>query len=350
MKIIYIASSISIHSLRWIKYFAKNNSIIWITFSRPNKETYKEYIELKEFIKIYNFKNIKDFFKIIFILLLSKYKLVHIHYLGWHSLLSLFIRPNKKIILTPWGSDLLKTKFFLKKIWLRYLFKRSFYTICDSERLKNKAISIGADKNKISILMFGIDTNSYKKSREIFSSNKIIIGSNRKLESIYDIDTFLKAAKNLINSKNNIDFFIAGDGSLRKKYENFIVENKLSSRIKLLGLLNKKEMLDFYDSIDIYISCSLSDGGLSSSIAEAMSFERVIIITKNSDNEIWIKDGVNGYLFCNRDYEALGLIINKIISNKNENKKIAMAGRKLIEKRYSYKIEMNKVQKIYDKC
>ena len=352
MKIIFIASSISIHSLRWINFFAQNTNydITWITFSEANKETYIEYEKLKEIVKIYNFAKFKDFIKIIETLLLRKYSLVHIHYLGWHSLLSLLINPNAKLILTPWGSDLLCKNLLLKKIWLSYLFKRSFYTICDSERLKNKSINLGANKHNILISMFGIDTNSYKKTREIFSNKKINIGSNRKLEPIYDIDTFLKAA-NLISKKyENIDFLIAGSGSLKEKFQNFIEDKKLESRIKLIGLINKKEMLRFYNSIDIYISTSLSDGGLASSIAEAMAFERLVIITKNSDNEMWIKNGKNGYLFKNSDYEKLAQIIEKIIKNKEKNKIIASAARKLIEKNYSYKKEMKKVQHIYEKC
>ena len=48
-------------------------------------------------------------------------------------------------------------------------------------------------------------------------------------------------------------------------------------------------MLDFYNDLDIYVSTSLSDGGLSSSIAEAMAFERIVIATNNSDNKKWIK-------------------------------------------------------------
>ena len=166
--------------------------------------------------------------------------------------------------------------------------------------------------------MFGIDTDIYKKSRLIFSNNnKIIIGSNRKLEKIYDLNTLLLAAKILCKKRKDIKFLIAGDGSLKTKIVSFIVNSNLQNRIKLLGLLNKREMLDFYNSIDIYISTSLSDGGLSSSTAEAMSFERLIIITDNSDNNMG-KNGQNGYLFKNKDYKNLAKIIEGILKLKKK--------------------------------
>ena len=64
-------------------------------------------------------------------------------------------------------------------------------------------------------------------------------------------------------------------------------------------------MIKFYNKIDIYISTSLSDGGLSASIAEAMSFERLIIISDNSDNKNWVKNKINGYLFKTSDFKEL---------------------------------------------
>ena len=351
MKIIYIASAKSIHSARWIKFFVINSEIevIWINTSKPNSENINEFHELKNLIKIYNSQNILDFLKIIFILLFEKKNIIHLHYLGWHSLLSIFIGPKNNLILTPWGSDLLQKDSILKKIWFSYLFRKAKYIICDSNRLKNASLKYGAKKEIISVLMFGIDTDIYKKSRLIFSNNnKIIIGSNRKLEKIYDLNTLLLAAKILCKKRKDIKFLIAGDGSLKTKIVSFIVNSNLQNRIKLLGLLNKREMLDFYNSIDIYISTSLSDGGLSSSTAEAMSFERLIIITDNSDNKLWVKNGQNGYLFKNTDYKNLSKIIEGILKTTENNMKVATSARTIIKEKYNYTTEMNKVKNIYE--
>ena len=348
MKIIYIASSQSIHSLRWIKFFSLKNNIIWITICNPNKETLNEFNEIKKIVKIYNIRKRKDFLDVIRILLLEPYSFVHIHYLGWHSLLTLIMRPNAKLILTPWGSDLLLRKNPLKKIWLNFLFRKSKFTICDSERLKKISIKYGAKKNNILVSMFGIDTNIYKSSKVIFTNkDRVYVGSNRKLEEIYDIFTLLKSAKSICKKRKDIIFLIAGNGSLSEKVKAFIEKEKLNKNIFLLGLLNKNEMINFYNSIDIYVSTSLSDGGLSSSIAEAMSFERVVVVTNNSDNSLWIKDQKNGYLFDNKNSQRLQELIEKISANKQKNKKIAKSAREIIKNKYSYNKEMKKVEEIY---
>ena len=351
MKIFFIASANSVHSLRWVKYFSLNtdNKITWISFKRPNHETLIEFKKLNKNIKKYiisNFQNLIIIFKEIILL---RNSLVHIHYLGWHSLLLIFIHKSNKIISTPWGSDLLLNRNKIKNIWLNYLFNRTSLVLCDSKRLADISFKFGQEKKIIKIINFGIDTSLYNKKRSIFTSNKnIIVGSNRKLEKIYDIETFINAANILIKKIKNISFHIAGDGSLRDYLNKKVKEKGIENKVKFLGSLDKEEMLNFYNSIDIYVSTSLSDGGLASSTAEAMSFERLVIISNNSDNNEWIEDGINGYLFENSNYIQLSKIVESTIKNKTNAKEISKLARKTIEKKCSYEKEMSKVNHIYN--
>ena len=107
-------------------------------------------------------------------------------------------------------------------------------------------------------------------------------------------------------------------------------------------------MIDFYNRIDIYVSTSLSDGGLSASIAEAMAFERLIIISNNSDNKNWVKNKINGYLFKTSDYKQLAKLIINAIEKRESSLLIASESRKIILQNYSYEVEMKKVERKYN--
>tara|TARA_B100000886_G_scaffold254170_1_gene179780 strand:+ start:2237 stop:3322 length:1086 start_codon:yes stop_codon:yes gene_type:complete len=349
LNIVFIASAASIHSIRWVRFFVnKKNKITLISLVKPNHVTQKELQKFENNIKIYYLNDTINFFKVLTFLISGKYSLVHIHYLGWHSLLSLFISSKSKLIITPWGSDLSQKNNFFKKIWLIILFRKSNFLICDSKRLVNRSIKFGINKNNIMISMFGVDTDLYKKTRDIFSQKGIYaVGSNRNLEKIYDVKTLLKAAELICKTRNDINFYIAGNGSLKENYTKFVQKKNLTSNIKFLGLLNKKEMLEFYNKIDIYISTSLSDGGLASSIAEAMSFERLIIISNNSDNKIWIENKINGFLFDSGDYKSLSKIIINSVKFKEKSLQISKLSRDLIINKNCYKKEMKKVENKY---
>ena len=221
MKIVFIASAASIHSIKWIDFFVNSkNSIYLITMTPPNHETKIELEKIKTKIKLLILDDFRAFIKTIFFLISGDYSLVHIHYLGWHSLLSLFINSKSKLVVTPWGSDIFIKRNYLKNIWLRILFKKANFMICDSERLVNESVKLGIKKNKTMITMFGVDTNLYKKSNDIFANKQYyFVGSNRKLEDIYDVKTFIKAAKLICKIRDDIFFYIAGNGSLEKKYK-----------------------------------------------------------------------------------------------------------------------------------
>lgn len=350
MKIIFLASANSIHSIRWINYFSfeTNHKVIWISTVEPGYETIRGYQKLNKKIKIYTFKKLKHKIKILKEIIFSRNSLIHIHYIGWHSLLISFLSKNNKIIATPWGSDLLIKTNFLKKIWFNYFFRRSDYVICDSERLGNKAKSFGAKNNSIYICNFGIDTDFYRNKRTIFSElNKIKIGSNRRLEKIYDIETFINAAEKINKWDKNIIFLVAGNGSLKNKLIGYAEKKGIKNNIKFLGALNQNQMSDFYESIDIYISTSLSDGGLSSSVAEAMSCERLVLITNNSDNKKWINHGQNGFIFKNKDAYELSNLVIKSIQNYETCKEIAKNAREIILNKCSYRNEMEKINLKY---
>ena len=221
--------------------------------------------------------------------------------------------------------------------------------ICDSKRLEKDAINLGMNKDNILISMFGVETEIYKNSRKIFSNNKkYIIGSNRNHEDIYDVVTLLKAAKIICKNRDDVEFYIAGSGSKIQKHINYIKEINLGKKVQFLGLLNKEEMIDFYNRIDIYVSTSLSDGGLSASIAEAMAFERLIIISNNSDNKNWVKNKINGYLFKTSDYKQLAKLIINAIEKRESSLLIASESRKIILQNYSYEVEMKKVERKYN--
>lgn len=350
MEIIYLANLNSIHTRRWVDFFSeiKNSKIHCISFKK-NKE------KINNNIRVYKLRGIlflRNFIKAVFLLRSRKNCIVHVHYLGWNSLLLLFTNKKQKIIFTPWGCDLYENKKnSLKRLWLRFILSKCHFIICDSKKLLKTAIEIGYKKKKAEIISFGTDTNQYKSYIKPFKNkndNKIIkIGTNRNMENIYDPLTLLKAANYLRRKSKNFKFYIANDGSLRPSLEKYIRINKLKTNIKLIGKKVGKENIDFYNSIDIYVSTSLRDGGLSASIAEAMSCKRIVIVSDNSDNSKYIKHGISGYLFKNKDYKQLANLIEIASKNKSESLKIASEARKIIIEKCNYHKEMEKVKNIY---
>jgi glycosyltransferase involved in cell wall biosynthesis len=58
-------------------------------------------------------------------------------------------------------------------------------------------------------------------------------------------------------------------------------------------------------------SNKLTEYGFSSKICEAFAYGIPVIATNNSDNKIYIKDGINGYV-CDSNYESLRSLLSAV--------------------------------------
>ena len=351
MHILFLADASSPHSYRWIKFFSEQKGIkvSWCSFS-DNTMPRLENVE----IKILKKNNPIELLKSIRYILNISPDLIHVHYLGWNGFLSLFF-PKIPTVLTAWGSDIVfNSKNFIMKFLIKRMIKQSTVITCDAFHLKERLVELGSDTEKVKIIMFGINEDEFNYQRRPFelknNHDKYIVGSIRNLHPVYDVITFLKAAKEVLKTREDVVFHVAGSGPDLKSLENFVEKHALQKHINFIGRLNSNQLLEFYESLDVYVSTSLSDGGIASSTAEAMLCQRPAIITNAAENGFWIEDQVNGRLFDCSDHINLSKIINNLLDNKSDALKLGEKGQETIISRNSYKNEMTKMINIYKSC
>jgi len=113
------------------------------------------------------------------------------------------------------------------------------------------------------------------------------------------------------------------------------------------GFVDKEELPSLLSSSDIYVSTSLSDAGIAASTAEAMSCEIPVIISDSAENDKWINNNVNGFLFSTKNSEQLAEILIKLIKDHELRIKVGKEGRNIIIKKNDYENEMKKVNDLY---
>lgn len=86
---------------------------------------------------------------------------------------------------------------------------------------------------------------------------------------------------------------IAGDGECYSELQQFIEENKLGMKVRLLGHLNKAEMKEYWKRQDIYLNLS-SFEGTSLAMLEAMSYGCIPVVTDVSGVDEFVEHHRNG--------------------------------------------------------
>jgi glycosyltransferase involved in cell wall biosynthesis len=223
--------------------------------------------------------------------------------------------------------------------------------------MKNSLVKFGASNSAIDIIYFGTDTHIFSpehKSSSFWNSlglenttTKVI--SNRVLADMYDIETFIRAAKRVLEVNSEIDFVVVGGGPSSEKLKSYALEQGISQNLTFTGRLDDETFAHATRSADIYVSTSPTDGGIAASVAEAMSSGVPVLITNFGDNPHWIKGESAGYLFEPGDDNKLAELILRLAADKDLRDLMGRVGREVIMLENNAQIETTKVINLYKK-
>ena len=169
MKICFLAAADSIHSHKWINYFADlGYDITWISLvpSSIKVQDNIEFYEMKGNI-LSSLRNVRK------LVLTVNPDVVHVHYLGYYALLGIFSGSNC-IVSTAWGSDVIEgKKSFLKRQVLSRILKKSNIVTCDAYHMRSEVMNFDIHPSKVHMINFGIDTIRFsKQERSVDLLNK----------------------------------------------------------------------------------------------------------------------------------------------------------------------------------
>ena len=350
MKIFFLAGSDSIHSHKWINYFANMGyDIVWVSLVPAT-------IKILTNIDYYEFTSgiFSSIYKVRKLILKFNPDIVHIHYLGYYALLGLF-SGAKCIVSTPWGSDInIGKKSFFKRLILSRILKKSKLLTCDAYFMRDELKKFDAPYDKINIVNFGIDSEKFFKQERNLKfldkfniSDELTIISLRNFEPIYDIKTLIYAAKIILKEIPTVHFLLGGKGTLENELKQMVQSLGISNSVHFTGFIDNQLLPSLINSSDIYVSTSLSDAGLASSTAEAMACEVPVVVSDTAENDKWIDDKVNGFLYPTKDHPQLAKILINLIKDKTLREKVGKEGRNIIINKNDYKNEMNKMNDLY---
>ena len=362
MKILFVAPLNSVHSRRWIQYFADKgtNEVYVLNFEEQT-------VELTN-VNVMTIRLPGGFWKkcLFFVPIISRARsfirktnpdFIHVHWVSFAHYF-LFWGLSFPLVITPWGSDILiNTKKFFISCFIRKFLPQGSLFICDARHLKDKLIELGADQAKVQLIYFGTDVRKFhpdRKDRSIwkelgFEEGVSIVLSLRALKPIYDVRTFILSIPEILREYGSARFVAVGRGEEKPKLVQLVQELGITEKVRFLEGLSDETMQKVVASADVYVSTSLSDGGLAASTAEAMACEVPVVVTDFGENGKWVENGVSGFLFPLSDHRELAQKVVDLLKDPAYAKDIARAGRRVIEERNNYYKEMEKTEALYEK-
>jgi len=359
MRICYLANAESVHTQRWVKYFADRGHDIYLISTSPVRDDHLQKVNLYVLRLIRGVRGVNHLYSTIQIKgMMDRINadILHAHQVvdfGFWGALCGF----HPLIVTAWGSDILirPHKSKLSRCMVKFTLKRADLITCDAEHLAHRIVELSADRGKIKLIYFGVDTQKFNSNkRDLEFKQKLQLGSSsptiislRNLSPIYDVESLIKATPLVLSNIPDAKFIIAGDGEQRDYLENLAMSLGVSDSIKFTGRIPNDELPRYIASSEIYVSTSLSDAGLAASTAEAMACELPVVITDFGNNRDWVKDGEGGFIIPTKNPAILAEQIVYLLQNQDVRKRFGKINRGVIEERNNYEKEMKLMEDIY---
>ncbi|RLC74320.1 MAG: hypothetical protein DRI61_16890 [Chloroflexi bacterium] len=190
---------------------------------------------------------------------------------------------------------------------------------------------IGKYKEKIVIGSIYVDTNFFKKHKEICERENIV-GYVGILNERKGIKELVKAIHLINKSKDkNINFFIGGNGLFKHLVKNLAVEYE---NVIYGGFIPNKDLPNFYNELRLFVLPSYSEG-LPNVILEAMACGTPVLATPVGAIPNVIRDGETGFIMENNSPECIAKNIIRALNHPNLEQ-IAQNARVLVKREFLF--------------
>jgi glycosyltransferase involved in cell wall biosynthesis len=237
------------------------------------------------------------------------------------------------------GADAHHRKTVAKyKALYKNAFKYAEAIVVVSNDMLNSVLSLGADREKIVLNPYGVNTEMFTPVSVLKSEpNFLAIGRFvDKKSPLSTVNAFNETVKKVPEAR----LWMVGDGPLLIDAKQLSQKLKLSNNITFTGVLNSSEILRLMQSMRCFVqhSVTASDGdmeGTPNTILEASAAGLPIVSTRHAGIKEAVIEGENGFLVEEHDYRSMAARMIELAESPQLASKLGQNGRQHIIRNYN---------------
>lgn len=274
--------------------------------------------------------------------------ILHYHMPFIFSVIAHFIaRPKYKKLVVTYHSDIVGYDKVMKpfeKIYDKFLKKADKIHVLSPQIILNSP-TLKKHAEKCHVIPYGVSYSSQiepdKLLKEKYKDKKVLFSVGRLVK----YKGLIYAIEAMKYTKDNSILLIAGDGPLKEVLQEYIDNNDLNEKVKLLGKLSDKDLQSYYNLCDIYIFPSIMQSEAFGIVQlEAMSYAKPVINTNLGTGVNYVSiHNETGITVEPKDSKQLTDAINLLLDNNNLRLKYGQNARKRVEDVF----DINKIKTKY---
>lgn len=189
-----------------------------------------------------------------------------------------------------------------------------------------------------------IDFNRFKINK--VPPAELVIGYVGRFSSEKGIMNFVQAISLVYRVRPDIHFLIAGDGPLKPALEKFLLDQGLSSAVKLTGWICHDNLPEHFRKLNLFVLPSYTEG-LPNIMLEAMACGIPVLANCVGTIPDIIKDGKTGFLMEDNSPECIFKNIMRVVSNTDVHR-IALNGYMIVRNEFTFETAKDTYKNVLD--
>lgn len=274
---------------------------------------------------------------------------------GEHLLLSMLTAKlfKRKVVLALAGTAV-KTAMFRKESFIILqvldLFESINWVLSSKIIVYSQTLMTQHDLkkkgNKVSVAHeHFLDFDKFKMQKPL-SERQNLVGYIGRLSEEKGILNFVKAVPATLKGRDELEFFIGGDGPLRDEIERYLAGEILNGKVKLSGWIPHDELFKYLNNLKLLVLPSYTEG-LPNIMLEAMACGTPVLATSVGTIPDIIKDEETSFIMENNSPDCIARNIIKALNHPNLEK-IAENGRKLMKKEFTHEAAVERYRGILE--
>jgi glycosyltransferase involved in cell wall biosynthesis len=226
--------------------------------------------------------------------------------------------------------------------------------IAVSSRIRDELLRHGADPERVSVVLNGIDPTRYRRDEARVSQARSAVGLRPsdialvtvgRLEAVKRFDLLIQAFSDVHRARPDCRLFIAGEGSERQALEVERDRHNLGEHCVFLGHIG--DPTDLYHAADLFVQSADSEG-TPNAVLEAMAFGVPVVATDAGGTREVLRDAIDGIIVPTGRVETLAAALRMVLANPMEARMRVKSARHRIETDLAFETRMRRVEAIYE--
>lgn len=371
MRLCIIANPNSIHTQRWVRFFARRGHEVHLVGPNPlltdlpaDLQTILaggRFYDLTQVTNRRKFRFAVWSFTLRRLLRAVQPDVLHAHQVtgaGWLGAGAGY----HPFLVTSWGSDLLVSarRSSTQRRLASQVLRRADYVTCVSQPLADAAQALGVPASKVEVVHWGVDTELFRPGDASAPSASMPAESNkargplvlsiRGLRPIYNPLVIAQAIPVVLAQRPDARFVIrtySVDPELLATFQDIVAQGGAAGAVDYLGdLPDDNAIADLYRQAAVVVSVPSSDG-TPQSVLEAMACGAAPVVSDLPWLHDWVRHGREGMVVPVGDANALARAILRLLDDEALSASIRAAAVRRVQQQADSRLWMERYEQIY---